>query len=157
MPQPPKLEVLNEAFAQVWSPVLRGNQKRLSLSTSRSPTGRGEHIGPRIKHRQQKVAAIGIRRRHDHWFLRKVQICDGLQRIEIHPDYEFVVARRIGSGACEGVHWSLLVVFCRARRWWSRARRDQRLHQSPFVVGQIARISQLAAVVTGAVLARPHR
>ena len=37
------------------------------------------------------------------------------------------------------------------------ARRDQRFHQSPFVVGQIARISQLAAVVTGAVLARPHR
>src|ERR1022692_5099796 len=34
---------------------------------------------------------------------------------------------------------------------------DQRLDQSPFVVGQIARISQLAAVVTGAVLARPHR
>ena len=32
------------------------------------------------------------------------------------------------------------------------ARRDQRFDQSPFVVGQIARISQLAAVVTGAVL-----
>jgi hypothetical protein len=37
------------------------------------------------------------------------------------------------------------------------ARRDQRFDQSPFVVGQIARISQLAAVVTGAVLARPPR
>jgi hypothetical protein len=36
-----------------------------------------------------------------------------------------------------------------------RARRDQRFDQSSFVVGQIARISQLAAVVTGAVLARP--
>src|SRR5271163_4402856 len=39
----------------------------------------------------------------------------------------------------------------------SLAPRDQWLDQSPFVVGQIARISQLAAVVTGAVLARPHR
>jgi hypothetical protein len=29
--------------------------------------------------------------------------------------------------------------------------------QLPFVVGQIARISQLAAVITGAVLVRPHR
>src|SRR5206468_1558722 len=37
------------------------------------------------------------------------------------------------------------------------ARRDQRFDQSPFLVGQIARISQLAAVVTGAVLARPHQ
>src|ERR1019366_6281306 len=37
------------------------------------------------------------------------------------------------------------------------ARRDQRFDQPPFVVGQIARISQLAAVITGAVLARPHR
>src|ERR1700683_4197051 len=37
------------------------------------------------------------------------------------------------------------------------ARWDQRFHQSPFVVGQIARIAQLAAVVTGAVLVRPHR
>jgi hypothetical protein len=37
------------------------------------------------------------------------------------------------------------------------AGRDQRFDQSPFVVGQIARISQLAAVVTGAVLARLHR
>src|ERR1035438_8024519 len=37
------------------------------------------------------------------------------------------------------------------------ARWDQRFDQSPFLVGQIARISQLAAVVTGAVLARPHR
>src|SRR5271167_4917496 len=39
----------------------------------------------------------------------------------------------------------------------SLARRDQRFDQPPFVVGQIARISQLAAVVTGSVLARPHR
>src|SRR5580693_1169076 len=38
----------------------------------------------------------------------------------------------------------------------SLARRDQRFDQSPFVVGQIARISQLAAVVTGAVYSRPH-
>src|SRR6266404_1250743 len=37
------------------------------------------------------------------------------------------------------------------------ARRDQRFDQSPFLVGQIARISQIAAVVTGAVLARPHQ
>jgi hypothetical protein len=37
-----------------------------------------------------------------------------------------------------------------------RARRDQRFDQSPFVVGQIARILQLAAVVTGAVFSRPH-
>ena len=37
----------------------------------------------------------------------------------------------------------------------SLAGRDQRFNQSPFGVGQIARISQLAAVVTGAVLARP--
>ena len=39
----------------------------------------------------------------------------------------------------------------------SLAWRDQRFDQSPFGVGQIARISQLAAVVTAAVLARPHR
>src|ERR1700731_1930330 len=39
----------------------------------------------------------------------------------------------------------------------SLARRDQRFDQSPFVVGQIARIAQFAAVVTGAVLVRPHR
>src|SRR5450432_1968564 len=39
----------------------------------------------------------------------------------------------------------------------SLAGRDQRCNQSPFVVGQIARISQLASVVMGAVLARPHR
>src|SRR5207244_12817845 len=37
------------------------------------------------------------------------------------------------------------------------ALRDQRFDQSPFLVGQIARISQLAAVVTGAVLARPQQ
>src|ERR1035438_8675188 len=39
----------------------------------------------------------------------------------------------------------------------SLAWRDQRFDQSPFVVSQITRISQLAAVVAGAVLARPHR
>src|SRR6185503_3972656 len=38
----------------------------------------------------------------------------------------------------------------------SLARWDQRFDQSPFIVGQIARIAQLAAVVTGAVLVRPH-
>src|ERR1700689_4334977 len=37
------------------------------------------------------------------------------------------------------------------------ARWDPRFDECPFVVGQIARISQFAAVVTGAVLARPHR
>src|SRR3979411_1544407 len=39
----------------------------------------------------------------------------------------------------------------------SLARGDQGVDQCPFVIGQIARISQLAAVVTAAVLARPHR
>src|SRR4029077_872119 len=44
----------------------------------------------------------------------------------------------------------------RALTTTSLARRDQRFDQSPFVVGQIARIPQLAAVVTGAVFPRPH-
>lgn len=37
------------------------------------------------------------------------------------------------------------------------ARRDQRLDQRPFLVRQVARIPQVVAVVTGAVLDRPHR
>src|SRR5262249_13833026 len=36
------------------------------------------------------------------------------------------------------------------------ARRDQGLDPLPLVVGQIARIAQLAAVIAGAVLGRPH-
>ena len=35
-------------------------------------------------------------------------------------------------------------------------RRDQRPDQRPFLVRQVARIAQLAAVVSGAVLGRPH-
>lgn len=34
--------------------------------------------------------------------------------------------------------------------------RDQRLGQRPFVVGQVARVAQLAAIITGAVSGRPH-
>src|SRR5436305_4519013 len=36
-------------------------------------------------------------------------------------------------------------------------RRDQRFNMRPFGVGQITRVSQCAAVVTSAVLRRPHR
>src|SRR2546429_9621323 len=35
--------------------------------------------------------------------------------------------------------------------------RDQRFDMRPFIVGQITRVSQFAAVVTSAVLRRPHR
>src|SRR5262249_51737601 len=37
------------------------------------------------------------------------------------------------------------------------ARRDQGLDELPLIVSQIARIAQLAAVVTNSVLRRPHR
>src|SRR5439155_8024255 len=35
--------------------------------------------------------------------------------------------------------------------------RDQRFDMRPFIVGQVTRVSQFAAVVTSAVLRRPHR
>jgi hypothetical protein len=36
-------------------------------------------------------------------------------------------------------------------------RRDQRFHKRPFLVGQVARIAKMAAVIAMAVLVRPHR
>ena len=34
---------------------------------------------------------------------------------------------------------------------------NQRLHELPFLVGQVARIAQTIAVITPAILCRPHR
>ena len=36
-------------------------------------------------------------------------------------------------------------------------RRNERLHERPFLVGHIARVAQSASVIAPAVLARPHR
>jgi hypothetical protein len=80
---------------------------------------------------------------------------DGL-RPELRALFERgAAARRLESvrRLQAGLHSFLSMRRIEARR----ARRDQRFDQSPFVVGQIARISQLAAVVTGAALARPDQ
>src|SRR5216683_2243140 len=92
------------------------------------------------------------------------RVMDSLQRAVICPQIEVVVDRAsrrqvfrdrapLTSGR-ENVHQAVHHLPLATA---SLARRDQRFNQSPFVVGQIARISQLAAVVTGAVLVRPHR
>src|SRR5229473_5851362 len=92
-----------------------------------------------------------------------------LQRAVIGPKIEITVDRAFRgqifrdraplTAGRENVHEAVyhLPHDHRALTTASLARRDQRFDQSPFVVGQIARISQLAAVVTGAVFARPHR
>ena len=46
-----------KSVAQIGTPARRNDQKVLSLRTGGSPAGRGEHIGPHIEHRQEKVAA----------------------------------------------------------------------------------------------------
>jgi len=84
----------------------------------------------------------------------KIEIAmDRAFRRKIFRDRAPLTARR--ENVHEAVHH--LAHDHRALATASLAPRDQRLDQSPFVIGQIARISQLAAVVTGAVLARPHR
>src|SRR5216684_3781633 len=97
------------------------------------------------------------------------RVMDSLQRAVICPQIEVVVDRAsrrqvfrdrapLTSGR-ENVHEAVhhLPHDHRPLATASLARRDQRFNQSPFVVGQIARISQLAAVVTGSVLAPPLR
>src|ERR1700751_6123722 len=97
------------------------------------------------------------------------RVVDPLQCAVIGPQIEIVVDRAFRrqvfrdraplTAGRENVHEAVhyLPHDHRALATASLARRDQRFDQSPFVVGQIARIAQLAAVVTGAVLARPHR
>src|SRR5882757_866340 len=97
------------------------------------------------------------------------RVVDSFQRAVICPQIEVVVDRASRrqvfrdraplTAGRENVHQAVhhLPHDHRALATASLARRDQWFDQSPFVVGQIARISQLAAVVTGAVLARPHR
>src|SRR5216684_14912 len=97
------------------------------------------------------------------------RVVDSFQCAVIGPQIEVVVDRAFRrqvfrdraplTAGRENVHQAVhhLPHDHRALATASLARRDQRFDQSPFVVGQIARISQLAAVVTGAVLARPHR
>ena len=96
-------------------------------------------------------------------------VVDSFQCAVIRPQIEVVVDRAFRrqvfrdraplTAGRENVHEAVhhLPHDHRALAAASLARRDQRFNQPPFVVGQIARISQLAAVVTGAVLARPHR
>src|SRR6266436_8101672 len=97
------------------------------------------------------------------------RVVDSFQCAVICPQIEVVVDRAFRrqvfrdraplTAGRENVHEAVhhLPHDHRALATASLAWRDQRLNQSPFVVGQIARISQLAAVVTAAVLARPHR
>src|SRR5450432_3681225 len=97
------------------------------------------------------------------------RVVDSSQRAVICPQIEIVVDRASRrqvfrdraplTAGRENVHETVhhLPHDHRALASASLARPDQWFDQSPFVVGQIARISQLAAVVTGAVLARPHR
>src|SRR5450755_3288252 len=97
------------------------------------------------------------------------RVVDSSQRAVICPQIEVVVDRASRrqvfrdraplTAGRENVHETVhhLPHDHRALASASLARPDQWFDQSPFVVGQIARISQLAAVVTGAVLARPHR
>src|SRR5262249_59119068 len=61
-----QFELVDNPVTQIGSPSLRSDQKGLGLCTSCSPAGRSEHIGPRIEHRQEKVAAIGVGRTNDH-------------------------------------------------------------------------------------------
>src|SRR5271169_6647633 len=97
------------------------------------------------------------------------RVVDPFQRSVIGPQVELVVNRAFRrqvfrdraplTAGRENVHEAVhhLTHDHRPLATASFAGRDQRFDQAPFVVGQIARISQLAAVVTGAVLARPHR
>src|SRR5450631_3722870 len=86
-------------------------------------------------------------------------VVDSFQRAVICPQIEVVVDRASRrqvfrdraplTAGRENVHETVhhLPHDHRALASASLARRDQRFDQSPFVVGQIARISQLAAVV----------
>src|SRR6266851_3945475 len=97
------------------------------------------------------------------------RVVNSFQRAVICPQIEVVVDRAFRrqvfrnraplTASRENVHQAVhhLPHDYRALISATLARRDQWFHQSPFVVGQITRISQLAAIVTGAVLARPHR
>ena len=97
------------------------------------------------------------------------RVVDSFQRAVIRPQIEVVVDRAFRrqvfrdraplTAGRENVHQAVhhFPHDHRTLATASLARRDQRFDQPPFVVSQIARISQLAAVITGAVLARPHR
>src|SRR6476619_4596369 len=97
------------------------------------------------------------------------RVVDSFQRTIIRPPIEVFVDRAFRWQVCrdrapltagrENVHQAVhhFPHDHRTLATASLARRDQRFDQPPFVVSQIARISQLAAVITGAVLARPHR
>src|SRR5258706_7544349 len=96
------------------------------------------------------------------------RVVDSFQRAVIGPQIEVVVDRAFRrqvfrdraplTAGRENVHEAVhhLPHDHRALATACLAWPDQRFNQSPFVVGQIARISQLASVVTAAGLARPH-
>src|SRR4051812_7227834 len=94
---------------------------------------------------------------------------DAIERAVPGPQLEVAVHRRARSqilrygpplaAGAEDVHQAVdhLAHVHRALVAAALGRRDERRHMAPFLIGQIARIAQLAAVVPRAVLDRPHR
>src|SRR3954465_11858985 len=97
------------------------------------------------------------------------RVMNAIERAVPAPELEVVVPRRarrqvLGDSpplaACaEDVHQPVhhLAHVHRALVAATFARPDERLHMAPFLIRQIARIPQLAAVVPRTVLDRPHR
>ena len=97
------------------------------------------------------------------------RVVDALQCAVIGPQIEIVVDRAFRRQVCrdcapltagrQNVHKAVHHLAHDHRPFASArlAGRDERYHQLPFLVGHIARIAQLAAVIAPAIPARPHR
>jgi hypothetical protein len=97
------------------------------------------------------------------------RVVDALQCAVIGPQIEIVVDRAFRRQVCrdcapltagrQNVHKAGHHLAHDHRPFASArlAGRDQRYNQLPFLVGHIARIAQLAAVIARAIHARPHR
>ena len=97
-------EFLDEPLAQVRPPARRRDQEIACFRSGGAPARRGEHVGPHVEHRQQIVAAAGVRHRDDHRLLGQIEPAARIERIEIRPNHDLHVGGGKRSDIGEAVH-----------------------------------------------------
>ena len=94
----------NHARRQRAAPARRHHGIVAGLGSGGAPARRGEHVGPHVEHRQQVVAPLRIGNRDDHRLLGQVEPGAGIQRVEVRPDHDLHVRRRVCGDVGERVH-----------------------------------------------------